>query len=120
MIVNREAFVSLPVIQAGRLPRFEPLSKFPAIRRDIAIILDEAVTARSVRKCIGQAAPDVLKNLQLFDVYRGKGIDSGKKSLALGLVLQASSRTLTDEEVDGLIDRIVEKLGEELGGELRG
>jgi phenylalanyl-tRNA synthetase beta chain len=110
----------LPVIQASALPRFEPLSKFPTIRRDIAIIVDEGVTAQSVRECIGQAAPNVLKNLRFFDVYRGEGIDSGKKSLALGLILQAASRTLTDEEVDGLIGRVVESLKQELAATLRG
>ncbi len=112
--------LDLDTAQAGRLPKFEPLSRFPAIRRDIAIIVDEDVSAQAVQNCIGQAAIDVLKKLELFDVYRGEGIDSGKKSLALGLVLQAASRTLTDAEVDALVGEVVEALGQQLGGTLRG
>ncbi len=110
----------LPVITAGQVPVFEPLSRFPVIRRDLALIVDEAVSARAVQDCIGQAASDVLKNLQLFDVYRGEGIDSGKKSLALGLTLQAASRTLTDDEVDVLIGNVVAVLQQQLGATLRG
>jgi len=112
--------LSLVAIEAGRLPHFHALSRFPAIRRDIAIIVDEQISAQAVRNCIGQVAPDVLKKLELFDVYRGEGIDSGKKSLALGLTLQHDSRTLTDEEVDGLVTRVVESLNQDLGGTLRG
>jgi len=112
--------LSLAAIEAGRLPHFQALSRFPAIRRDIAIIVDEQISAQAVRKCIGQVASDVLKKLELFDVYRGEGIDSGKKSLALGLTLQDASRTLTDEEVDGLVRRVVESLNQDLGGTLRG
>ncbi len=105
---------------AGRVPKFEALSRFPAIRRDIAIIVDEGVTGQAVRECIGQASSDVLKKLELFDVYQGEGIDSGKKSLALGLILQAASRTLTDTEVDALVDTVVKALGRQLGADLRG
>jgi len=73
-----------------------------------------------VRRCIGQAATDVLKNLELFDVYRGEGIDSGKKSLAIGLTFQAGERTLSDEEVDGYVEQVVGALSQQLEAELRG
>lgn len=112
--------LSLEVLRRGRLPAFTPLSRFPLIRRDLALVVPEAVTAAQVHGVIGQAAPDMLKNLQLFDVYRGEHIDSGKKSLALALYLQAAERTLTDAEVDAALGRIVDVLTHQLGAELRG
>ncbi len=111
-------------IEAAELPRFRPISRYPAVRRDIAVIVDEAVSAEAVRRCIregvGQAGADVLQDFELFDVYRGEGIDSGKKSLAVALIFQAASRTLTDEEVDALKARVVGALARELKAVLRG
>ena len=107
-------------IQNGILPQFQRLSKFPAVRRDISVIMDESVSAQSVRHCVGQIGIDVLKNLELFDVYHGEGIDSGKKSLTLSLTFQASSRTLNDEEVESLVAKAVDALGTQLGAVLRG
>jgi phenylalanyl-tRNA synthetase beta chain len=109
----------LAELQAGLLPRFEPVARFPAIRRDLALVLEEAVPAEAVNACIGQAAADMLKNLELFDVYRGEGVDPGRKSLALALTLQAADRTLQDAEVDALIDRVVDALKRQLGATLR-
>jgi phenylalanyl-tRNA synthetase beta chain len=65
------------------------------------------------------AAPDLLRDLILFDVYQGEKIEPGRKSLALGLILQASSQTLTDMEVEGTIGRVLERLASELGATLR-
>lgn len=111
--------LSLDLLQQARLPAFHELSKFPAIRRDIAIVVDEAVTAAQVQACAAEAAPELVRHIQLFDVYRGKGVDSGRKSLALGLTLQASSRTLTDEEVATTLDQVVGTLQQQLGATLR-
>ena len=110
----------LALLEHARIPRFEPLSRYPAIRRDIAVVVDDAVPARKVVEVIGQAGSDVLKDLQLFDVYRGERIDSGKKSLAVGLFLQAESRTLTDAEVDAAVGDIVAALESGLDARLRG
>jgi len=99
--------------------KFRKLSKFPAVKRDLAIVVDENITADQVLSCIRQIAPDGLINLQLFDVYRGEGIDLGKKSLALDLTFQRSSSTLTDEEVDTTLGEILSRLNSELGGTLR-
>jgi phenylalanyl-tRNA synthetase beta chain len=110
----------LDAIAAGSLPRFTPLSRFPAIRRDVAVVVPEGLPAHAVQACIGQAAGDMLKNLELFDVYRGEGVDPGRKSLALALTLQAPDRTLQDEEVDRLMGRVVGALERELGANLRG
>ncbi len=100
-------------------PQFRELSKFPAVRRDLAIVVGEAVTAGALQSCIRETAGEELRQLQLFDVFRGKGIDSGKKSLALGLTLQAFSRTLTDSEIDVLIERVLQQLQQRFGATLR-
>ncbi|MDH5360397.1 MAG: phenylalanine--tRNA ligase subunit beta [Gammaproteobacteria bacterium] len=103
----------------NRIPAFAPLSKFPAIRRDLAIVVDQKTTTMDVRDCIEADASEILQDLILFDVYVGKGIDSGRKSLALGLTLQDNSRTLTDTEVDNFIDKIVSGLESRIGATLR-
>ncbi len=103
----------------GRVPHFAEISKFPAIRRDLALVVDESVTARSLLESISQVAGATLAGLEIFDVYRGKGIDSGRKSLALGLTLQDTVRTLTDADVDSLVNRILERLKSEFRAELR-
>ncbi|MGM0680458.1 MAG: phenylalanine--tRNA ligase subunit beta, partial [Pseudomonadota bacterium] len=102
-----------------RLPAFAPLSKYPSIRRDIAIVLDENISAQKVKDCIEKAGSGWLKNIELFDVYVGEGIDSGRKSLALGLTLQDLSRTLKDEDVESEISTILKVLDRELGATLR-
>lgn len=107
------------VALSSRLPRFEELSKFPAIRRDIAIVVRESVTAQAVEACIKERGGQRLREVQLFDVYRGERIDSGGKSLALGLTIQDTSRTLTDDDVDALVKEVVEALHAQLGATLR-
>ncbi|MEX0448428.1 phenylalanine--tRNA ligase subunit beta [Spiribacter sp. 221] len=105
--------------QDRSLPAFQPISRYPAIRRDLAVVVAESVTAESVRECISKAAGETLQSLQLFDVYRGKGVQEGCKSLAMGLIVQDYSRTLTDEEVDRIQQDVIRALGESLGAELR-
>lgn len=99
--------------------QFHPISKFPAVRRDLAIVVDESVTADACLQAAREAAGDLLRDLQLFDVYRGQGIDSGKKSLALGLIFQTLSSTLTDDEVEQAVRRVLARLRECVGGTLR-
>ncbi len=101
------------------IPRFQEFSRYPAIRRDLAILIDEGVEAEAVLRCVREAAGELLQDICLFDVYQGKGIDSGRKSLALGLTLQHYSRTLEDGEVDDLIHRVVDAIEQKLGGTLR-
>ncbi|MGM0594464.1 MAG: phenylalanine--tRNA ligase subunit beta, partial [Pseudomonadota bacterium] len=111
--------ISAAALSEKSVPKFMEISKYPAIRRDLAVVVDESVSADAVLDCISRAAPESLKELKLFDLYAGEHIDSGRKSLALGLTLQAQSRTLTDEEVDAAIKTIVTSLGSELGATLR-
>jgi len=101
------------------LPAFSALSRFPSIRRDLAVVVDEAVSAQAVSDCITQTAGEHLEWVALFDVYRGRGVRDGCKSLAIGLILQDNTRTLTDEEVDAVQQRVVARLREALGAELR-
>jgi phenylalanyl-tRNA synthetase beta chain len=112
--------LDLDAVQAGHPAEFRALSKYPTVRRDVSVVIDESVTAEAVRDCVGQVGIPVLENLELFDVYRGEGIDSGKKSLSLGLTFQDSSRTLTDAEVDQSVDQIVTSLRTNLDAILRG
>ncbi len=111
--------LSSHIIGGGGIPVFRELSRFPAVRRDLAVIVAEEVPAGEVLECVRSAAGPLLRQLQLFDVYRGKGIVSGKKSIALGLTLQDFSRTLTDDEVEALIQRVLAHLEDRLGATLR-
>src|SRR5690606_11358789 len=96
-----------------------PLSKFPSIRRDIAVVVEESVPAAAVEACVREAAGALLRELIVFDVYRGKGVREGCKSLAMGLILQDSSRTLVDQDVDALMQQVVGRLNLDLGAALR-
>ena len=111
--------VEVAGIEQGTVPKFIELSKFPAIRRDIAIVVDKMISADSVLDCVRRTAPEIVRNLKLFDVYAGEHIDSGRKSLALGLTLQAQSRTLIDDEVEMAIEKVLSSLKSELGATLR-
>jgi len=103
----------------GRLPGYRALSKFPSIRRDIAIVVEQSVEFSVVSDCVRRAAPEILQDILLFDVYTGKKIDSGLKSIALGLILQETSHTLTDSEVDGVVEGVLRMLQDELNAQLR-
>lgn len=106
-------------IMARSLPRFAELSKYPSVKRDLAIVVEETVTAQRVRETIVAAAGQYLANLELFDVYRGKGIESGRKSLALSLTLQDAAATLTDNKVEKVIEQVVQQLKQQLNASLR-
>jgi phenylalanyl-tRNA synthetase beta chain len=111
--------IEATALLSGTVAKFSEISKYPAIRRDIALVLERNTPASAVVAIARRAAPETLLNLKLFDVYQGEHIDSGRKSIALGLTLQAQSRTLTDEEVDSAIEQIVTTLANELGAALR-
>jgi phenylalanyl-tRNA synthetase beta chain len=111
--------IELAALTECLVPKYKDVSRFPAIRRDLAIVVSEQVPAASVLESVKKVAGKLLVDIQLFDVYRGEGIDSGRKSLALGLTLQDSSRTLKEAEVDTLVTQIISTLGDEVGGELR-
>ena len=103
----------------GADPEYVPLPKFPAVTRDIAVVCDEAITVGALEDCIRKGAKGLLKNVTLFDIYRGKGVPEGKKSVAFSLVLRADDRSLTAEEADQDVKSILETLEKELGAVLR-
>lgn len=111
--------LDLASIQTATVSRYEPFSKFPMVRRDLAIVLEESIQVDLVRKTIIQEAGLQLKDVHIFDVYQGKGIEMGKKSIALGLTFQDPSRTLRDEEINAIIHGVVTALTRELGATLR-
>ena len=98
---------------------YVPLPKYPAVSRDIAVVCDEALTVAALESCIRKAGGKLLRQVRLFDIYRGKGIAEGKKSLAFSLTLRADDRTLTDADSDGVISAVLSRLDAELGAKLR-
>ena len=98
---------------------FKELPKFPEVRRDLALLLDEKVSYADVRKCAIRAGKKLIKSVTLFDVYRGEKILLGKKQYALNFVLQDLEHTLTDAEVESTMNRVLEALKNELGAILR-
>jgi len=110
----------LEPLQKGNIPRFEPLSKFPMIRRDIALLVDQEVSAQALMDTVtASVSGELLRDLRLFDLYQGGNLESGQKSLALGIFLQHSDKTLTDEDVEGVISTVVERLESFHGAKLR-
>ncbi len=101
------------------VPIFAEMSKFPSVRRDLAVVVDEVVNFSELKACIFTCASDILRNVQIFDIYRGKGIDSGRKSLALGLTFQDLKRTLNDTDVENIMSQIMSSLNNNLGATLR-
>lgn len=99
--------------------RYKPISKYPSVKRDISIVIDEKALLEDVLKCARNDGSELLTNLELFDVYQGEGIEKGKKSLALGLTFQATSSTLKDEEVEAIMDKVVDGLNNNFGAKLR-
>ena len=98
---------------------YTPLPKYPVVTRDIAVVCDEAVTVAALSDCIRAAGGKLLRSVELFDIYRGKGIASGSKSAAFRLTLRADDRTLTDADSDGVVSAVLAALEKELNAKLR-
>jgi phenylalanyl-tRNA synthetase beta chain len=106
-------------VSAGKVPVSAPISRFPTVRRDLAVVVDEAVDYAALRAAVRAAAGELLRTVDVFDVYRGEGIDSGRKSVALSLILQETSRTLTDDDADAVVQAVVSRLGKQLNARIR-
>ena len=100
-------------------PQHSEISRFPQVRRDIAVVVDETVSLSALADRVLSSASTLLHSLRVFDVYRGAGIESGRKSIALGLIFQDISRTLTDDDVDRLMAAVVTDLRESLNAKIR-
>jgi phenylalanyl-tRNA synthetase beta chain len=101
------------------IPVFAEISRYPAIRRDIAVIVDEALAVQALLDTVREGAGTLLQGLTVLSVYRGRQFEKGKKSIALGLQLQDTSRTLTDSEADALVARVIEQLTLKLNATIR-
>lgn len=120
--LDRPVFVFelvLAEVAAGKMPKFSELSRFPEVRRDLALVADRDVAASAVLEVIRENAGEWLTDLRLFDVYQGKGIDPHRKSLAVGLTWQHPSRTLNDDEVNTTTQNILTSLEQRLNATLR-
>lgn len=116
------AELSLDLLLAKRNPAksFKTLPAFPSIRRDIAMLVPEAVTHDAVLSAVRQTKPANLESIELFDVFRGKSLPAGQKSMAYAFTYRAADRTLTDAEVNGAHDKLVAQFQTGLGATLRG
>lgn len=111
--------LELEGLLAQRVPAYAEVSKFPPVRRDLAVIVDESISVQSLLDGMNENPPAIVTAVELFDVYRGKGIDSGKKSLAFRVLMQDTQKTLTDEEVDGAVASLTRLLSERFDAKLR-
>jgi phenylalanyl-tRNA synthetase beta chain len=112
--------IALAAVIDAKLPEYKAISKFPEVRRDLALLVDRSVPVADLEKVISEFAGDAFKEVLVFDVYQGQGIDETKKSVALGLTWQHPSHTLSDEEVNNSVETIVAALAEKLGAVVRG
>jgi phenylalanyl-tRNA synthetase beta chain len=99
--------------------KYLKISKFPSVRRDLAIVVDESVPLAVLQENVTVSAAGLLSELRVFDVYRGPGIETGRKSIALGLILQDSSRTLTDVDADAVVTSVIARLRDVLSASIR-
>ncbi|QYK03634.1 phenylalanine--tRNA ligase subunit beta [Shewanella zhangzhouensis] len=111
--------LELDALLHAKLPEAQVISKFPANRRDIALVVDESVAAADVIKVIRKVGENQLVGVNLFDVYQGKGVEPGKKSLAIALTLQDNTRTLEEKEIAEAVDTVVSALKYEFNASLR-
>jgi phenylalanyl-tRNA synthetase beta chain len=102
-----------------KLPQAQEISKFPANRRDIAIVVDDDKVVGDILSCIEKFGANQLVGLNLFDVYRGKGIAQGKKSLAISLILQDKTKTLEESDIQATVDGILATLSQKFKASLR-
>jgi len=98
---------------------FKEISKFPEVKRDLALLLDKAVAFADIEKLAFATENKLLKKVQLFDVYEGKNLEAGKKSYAVSFTLQDDSKTLTDKQIDGIMQRFIKQFEDKLGAKLR-
>ena len=111
-------FLCTPYLEDGKM-KYKEISKFPSVKKDLAVVVDKNVTAEEIAVLIKKAGGSSLSKIEAFDVYTGKGIDENKKSIAYSLTFEKMDRTLTDEEISQSMEKIVEMLNKKIGAELR-
>jgi phenylalanyl-tRNA synthetase beta chain len=98
--------IDCDVLLAGRAPRFTGVSRMPTVRRDLAVVVDETLSAGAILEAVRASVPACVREVEVFDQYRGKGVENGRKSLAFRIVMQDTARTLTDAQVEEIVGSI--------------
>jgi phenylalanyl-tRNA synthetase beta chain len=111
--------LDLESLTAATVTAYQELSRFPAVRRDIAVLVKHDTPAGSLVGAVTDAAGPTLRDVVVFDIFAGEHIEAGEKSVALGLILQETSRTLTDAETDKIISGVVQRLARDFGARMR-
>lgn len=111
--------LDLALVTLKQLPKFSALSSFPSVRRDLALVLDREIAVERILSCIRSAGSELLVDVKIFDVYQGQGVEESKKSVAVSLILQHSSHTLTEDEVLAVQSTVITALSQHLGAILR-
>ena len=99
--------------------QFTEVSKYPAVSRDLALLLDKSVAFEQIEQIARQTERKLLKSVELFDVYEGKNLPEGKKSYAVNFILQDEQRTLNDKQIDAIMQKLIANLKKQLNAELR-
>ncbi|MBE0624033.1 MAG: phenylalanine--tRNA ligase subunit beta [Burkholderiales bacterium] len=111
--------LDLNALLASPMPIYREVSRFPPVIRDLALVVDESVPAQALLEAMQASRPAVVQDLWLFDLYRGKGMDVGKKSLAFRVVMQDTSKTLTDAETEAAMAQLLQLVAQSIGAKLR-
>ena len=98
---------------------YKEISKFPAVKRDLALLLDKNIQFAEIEKIAYETEKKLLKEVELFDVYEGKNLEAGKKSYAVSFLLQDENQTLNDKMIDKIMSKLVKNLEDKLGAKLR-
>ncbi len=111
--------LEVDALKNTELVQFQAISRYPSIRRDLAMVVDSELPAGDLQSAVTELGGELLRDMVIFDVYQGEGIETGRKSIAFGLILQDSSRTLTDEDVEAVVTRVTDGLRGKFGAQLR-
>ena len=106
-------------VNTSQITEFQSISRYPSIRRDLAFVVDTHLEAGVLRAAVKEVAGDLLQDMPIFDVYQGKGIETGRKSIAFGLILQDNSRTLTEQDIEAVVENVTVQLGDKFRATLR-
>ena len=111
--------LDLNAVLGGGVPTYQEISRFPLVRRDLSVVVDEDLSYQAVREALGTHQSPIVAEISLFDVYRGQGVEKGKKSLAFRVLLQDTQKTLTEAEVDSAISNLIQILEKQFNAKLR-
>jgi phenylalanyl-tRNA synthetase beta chain len=111
--------LSQDVLLERNVPAFNSLSKFPSVRRDLALLVKEEVSFQAIKACIESCQEALIKSIKVFDIYRGQGVETGYKSVALALIMQNSTETLVDSDIDAIVNKVLDALSRNISAKLR-